>query len=304
MPRIKGAKRGEGLAAVFKGKSQSNFANGLKSTKVILFVSIVGNKYCSGAYLEASIANAIEKHGHTTMLLADQVYWNNLVSCEAMDIAIQQQLITSAIEIADEFIANNLPYVLRPLGIDEVEFRNQNGSRNIAEQIAKVNSLAKERGVNFEFVRWAEWVNGTEMKLAEVAKILDNNPEMQSSYEETAKEFALRHSAEAYPSLWLLRSNLYLREEVPAVVWLSVTRGYDFIVYPGDVVSPFEIATKLLMQHAKDLPGEAILLGQSNWLNIQFKRRLTSEQLLQQSMLEASSHRKVSRASEDTSGDV
>lgn len=301
MPRIKGAKRGEGLAAVFKGESLRNFVNGLKRTRVILFVSIVGNKYCSGAYLEASIANAIDQHGHTTILLADQVYWNNLVSCEAMDIAIQQQLITSAIEIADEFIANNLPYVLRPLGIDEVEFRNQNGSRNIAEQIAKVNSLAKEKGVNFEFVRWAEWVNGTETKLAEVAKILDDNPEMQSSYEETAKEFASRHSAEANPSLWMLRSNLYLREEVPAVVWLSVTRGYDFIVYPGDVVSPFEIATKLLIQHAKDLPGEAILLGQSNWLNIQFKRRLTSEQLLQQSMLEASSHRKVSRASEDTS---
>ena len=301
MPRIKGAKRGEELAAVFKGESLRNFENGLKGTKVILFVSIVGNKYCSGAYLEASIANAIDQHGQTKILLADQVYWNNLVQHETIDITTQQQLMATAIEIADEFIVNNLPHILRPLGIEEVEFRNRSGSLSVVETI---NNLAKEKGVNFEFVRWAEWVNGTETKLAEVAKILEDNPEMQMSIEETAKEFASRHSAEANPDLWILRSNLYLREEVPAVVWLSVTRGYNFIAYPGDVVSPFVIATELLIKYAKELFGEDIFLGQADWLHIHFKRRLSREQLLQQAVLEGSSHLQVSCASEFTSGDV
>jgi hypothetical protein len=291
MTRVRGVQDGEVLCASFDGRIKREFKD-LKKTKVLLLVSMLGNEYCRGDYLEASIVNAINQHGDTTILLADQVYWNNLKSSDPIDDATQQQLTLQAIQLDDVFITENLSRLLRPLGINDAEFREQYGSLDINQQITKINDLARAKGVSLNLVRWADWVQGAGMQLTQVVELMDANPKMQKSIEKTAKEFTSRHRNEENPDIWLSRSLSYLREETPAVIWLSASRGYEFIAYPGDMIAPFETAKDIFINPKDDTLDSSLAVRTNqplaNWLDIHFRRTYSQGQLLQQSLLAAS----------------
>lgn len=291
MTRVRGVQSGEVLSASFDSRIKREFKD-LKKTKVLLLVSMIGNEYCSGDYLEASIANSINLHGDTTILLADRVYWNNLKSHDPIDDATQQQLANQAIQLGNDFIRKNLSRILRPLGINEVEFQHQYGTLDVNRQVEAINDLAKAKGIGLNLVRWADWVQGAEEQLTQATQRMDANPKMQKSIEDTANEFASRHKGEENSEIWLSRSKSYLREETPAVIYLSAARGYQFIAYPGNMISPFETAKEMFINPKDDTPESklAIHTNQSlaNWLDIHFKRSLSKEQLLQQSLLTAS----------------
>lgn len=301
MGKVRGVKNGDILSSSFDGRIKKNFKN-IHETKVLLLVSIIGNEFCTGEYLQASIATAVQKHEEATVLIADEVYWNNLISENHLTDEKIQELKNKALNLGEQFIAKNMVHILKGLGLDSIEFEKHYGSLGLSEQLEKLHELAAEKGIRFSLQRWAEWTDTPDLNIAGMSRVMNLNSKMQDSIEATAKDFADRHKDEESSEVWLTRSRAYLKEETPAVIWLAAKRGYHFIAYPGEEIAPFGTARELFInpEGSDDIDPELIIRTDSslaNWLDINFRRSKSKQLLFTQSLINAPSSSSMAASS-------
>ncbi len=280
MGRVKGNKDGEFYLASLIGKEKKNFPN-LKETKALVLVSIIGNEYCEGVYLQSSVSQAIDEFGAVTVLIADEVYWHNLSGNDDDDSI--SQLKSTAVSLGDKFLKTNLPFLAKAVGIPGKEYVTSCKDFQLNEIMSWIAEKALEKGIKLEMVRWRDWVNSTSDNFSAIKEELTDYytkiDSLKDSIEITAKEFAKRHRHEDSEALWIRRSTGYLLEEAPAVMWCAAQRNFAFIAYPGDYFLPFK-ETKdffcnehaLIEDERHRIMHDPNLVG--NWLNINFKRTL------------------------------
>ncbi|MFW2570789.1 hypothetical protein [Legionella sp. 29fVS95] len=286
MPRVKG--KGPILKANFvgKGKSKKNFSD-LSSTTNLMLLSIVGNEYCAGEYLEAALKYSLRHHQYTTLLIADEVYWHNLKPQSSEEAPLSQekinQLKQNALQLGAEYFESNLKHFLAPLGISAENFNKVHGDKSTKEKITLINSLARRAGLSFQIVGWQDWTDSLpdfQKNRVAIRELYQTTEQLKKSIEHTAHEFAKRHEQEGGYDLWYQRSVGYLTEESPAVMWLGAALGYNFVTYPGDMIDTFQ-ATKDYFVVPSTLPPQespsfAIRSEQPNllvnWMQTYFKR--------------------------------
>ncbi|PWY54281.1 hypothetical protein DGG96_17675 [Legionella qingyii] len=256
MPKIKGPKDGKIITASFDSKdsSKSRFPS-LKTTNDLVLLSIKGNEYCAGGFLAAIVKQAVDMHqtgpdytgvkGKATFLIADEIYWHNLKE-DSSSGDNEDALKKNAIELGDLYFKANLGAFLAPLGLTENDFDTRYPNKTVDEKIEIINKLAADTGKNFEIVRWHNWVSQNNFNeiLKEIIPLYSSVEGLKVTIDKVSSEFASRHAGEGdNRELWLHRSEGYLTEESPSIMLLAAALGYNFIIYPGSILPPFE-ATK------------------------------------------------------------
>ncbi|KTD69988.1 hypothetical protein Lsan_0072 [Legionella santicrucis] len=300
MPKVRGPRDGKVITASFDGKEKSIFPS-LKTTKDLVLLSIRGNEYCAGEYLGAIVQQAVATHqtpidhsgtkGKTTFLIADEIYWHNIKQLTSTESEVEL-LKQEAIKIGDNYFLTNLGAFLTPLDMTIEQFNEKYPNKSVNEIINIINQLADEQGKNFEIVRWQTWVaqNESQEKINKMMNFYDSVEGLKESISKAQDNFVKRHGKDGEEELWRLRSHDYLMEESPAVMWLAASLGYNFIIYPGEILPPFE-ATKEFFVVPKHVPrisqGKNIIeecdhnkyslhtddpTRLVNWLEVNFKR--------------------------------
>jgi hypothetical protein len=258
MPKINGPRDGDILTAVFNGKTNGRLKSrfpSLLTTKDLVLLSIHGNEYCTGDYLEALVQYAVTTHsrqaddsktdGKTTFLIADEIYWHNLKQLPPHD-NIEEELKAQALTLGDKFFYDNLKHFLKPLAISMEIFNDVHGKKTIDQQIEMINMLAHSQGKNFEIMRWRTWVNQEDVaeQITQMMPLYELEPGLQTGIEKDVHSFVSRHADDLESSeLLKYRSRSYLIEESPSIMWLAAYLGYNFIIYPGKILASFT-ATK------------------------------------------------------------
>lgn len=152
-----------------------------------------------------------------------------------------------ALYLGDQYFTDNLAAFLAPLGLTVENFNKAHQSKTIDQKISIINKLAVAQGKNFEIVRWRTWVaQDSENQIERMMPLYESVEGLRDSITSTAEIFAKRHcdeGDEASVALWKHRSEGYLTEECPSVMWLAASLGYNFVIYPGEIMPPF-ITTK------------------------------------------------------------
>lgn len=300
MPKVRGPRDGKVITASFDGKEKSLFPS-LKTTKDLVLLSIQGNEYCTGEYLGAIVQQAVATHqtpidhsgakGKTTFLIADEIYWHNIKQLASTESEVEM-LKQEAIKLGDNYFLSNLEFFLTPFNMTIGQFNEKYPNKSVNEIITIINQLAEEQGKNFEIVRWQTWIaqDESQEKINKMMRFYDSVDGLKVSINKAQDDFVKRHGKDGGEELWRLRSHDYLTEESPAVMWLAASLGYNFIVYPGEILPPFE-ATKEFFVVSKHVPrisqGKNIIeecehneyslhtddpTRLVNWLEVNFKR--------------------------------
>ncbi|WP_133129792.1 hypothetical protein [Legionella yabuuchiae] len=279
MVKIKGSKNGGIVTAHFDGKSKSLYPS-LKNTKALVLLSITGNEFCAGEYLKAIVEKACLTHEFTTFLIADEVFWHNLrVDFSSRE---EEELRKQASELGQAYFEENLSSFLSPLGISPAQFDEQELKQFPLDKMICLNKLAKEKS-NFEVVNWSSWLNKSKkflLKQDEIQSFFFTEDTLMDSVEDTASNFARRHATEtSTKDLLLKRSKGYLIEETPGVIWVAASLGYNFIIYPGEMIKPFKKAKDFFVKsQSKQNEIESLSIHSKkpellvNWLEVSFKR--------------------------------
>ncbi|HIF0338630.1 TPA: hypothetical protein ACXYLO_003554 [Legionella anisa] len=260
-PKVRGPKDGKIVTASFdpiskKDNGKSRFPS-LVPTHDLVLLSIKGNEYCAGDYLGAIVQQAVATHqppddysgpkGKTTFLIADEIYWHNLkdktLPPDERDILTLKK---SALEEGELYFENNLGAFLAPLGMTVDVFKSKYPDKSMDEKISIINQLALEQGKNFEIVRWHTWITQRDFDktLKEILPYYDEVEGLRVAVDESVSDFVKRHCKVGDdPGVWTERSRGYLKEESPSIMLLAAYLGYNFIIYPGGILPPFE-ATK------------------------------------------------------------
>lgn len=287
MTKVKGC--GPILKASFDGKSKIFFPS-LKAnqscagTKDLVLLSIIGNEYCQGDYLESIVENALATHEVTTFLVADEIYWHNLKLSDNPPPDMVDELKERATALGSDYIEKQLAHFLKPMKIDPKIFNENYKCKTIDEKIAIINDLARD--FKFGILRWKDWVaQAPESFKARQHALLDlysTNVELQKSVHEQAINFARRHTANDLSQfdLFYVRSQGYLQEESLNIIWLSANLQYNFIVYPGEMPKPFAATKDYFINNREMASPEDMMLIQVNnskllvnWLEVNFTRR-------------------------------
>jgi len=282
MTKVRGQKDGDLLTASFDGVAKKAFP-ALNQTKVLLLLSIQGNSFCCKEFLEATVKNALLAHQQTTLLVADEVYWHNLkITADPTD-EEKKALKTEALQLGNDYLEDNMPFIFDGLELSYQDFVAYHPDLKGDSLVDATNQWFKEKGLHVEVVRWNQWVNNQWPDYAHVKQTLydyyDQSPLLQQSIAQTAHDFSRRHQKEGDSSLWEMRSQGYLREESPAVMWLAAKLGFQFIAYPGEKIAPFQMTQSLFINPTPNNSVPASLrisvnkaTDLVNWLQINFKR--------------------------------
>ena len=205
---------------------------------------------------------------------------------------IEQKLRLEAKALGERFFEKNLPYILSALKLDMSQLSPDFSALSMDDKIQYLNSLASNREIpslnkneselacNFSIVRWEQWQSQSsfiENKLA-IENIMQTTPSIKQSIQVAAAKFAERHSnKDKLPkNIWQMRSQFYLRDEAPVIMWLTALNGYDFIAYPGEILTPFEKVQEVFIgsQNIYGIP-ESLFIKRDDaapyWLDIFFK---------------------------------
>lgn len=277
MNRVRGKKGGKILEATMDSACKKHFKD-IKETKFLLLISIKGNEYCLNDYLQLMIEKAIKDYGSVSVLIADEVYRHNLRTLSGND--DEDYLRAEALKLGDKFFLENIPYILQALSISQDRFDLACSILDINAQIEWINNYAQAESIDFELVRWQEWLTRdnylTEFS-SEIESLYESVDFLRENLLTTSEDFARRHQSEGEKELWLHRSKAYLKEESPAVMWCSISRGYEFIAYPGSIIAPMEATKKFFLQSS--IPRNAQKFQQNidpnligHWLDVHFKK--------------------------------
>ncbi|RUR19026.1 hypothetical protein ELY21_05740 [Legionella sp. km535] len=263
MSKVKGPKDSVFSSVIFdgkaNGKAKCRFPS-LADTKDLVLLSIRGNELCEGKYLGAMVQYAVDMHqnkpngtlskGKATFLIADEIYWHNLRSLPP-ETASEEELKNQALIMGEEYIKANLDQFLTPLEINSTEFNATHGNKTVDEQISVINQLALDMGKNIEIVRWHTWISrdNAEDQIKQMVPLYKTTDGLKAAIDTDADGFVMRHRDDTAVSqdVWRHRSENYLTEENPAVMWLAGKLGYNFIIYPGKILSSFEETKKFFL---------------------------------------------------------
>ncbi|CDZ78198.1 hypothetical protein BN59_02506 [Legionella massiliensis] len=250
MGRVKGTKGAPIKKTNFHGKDKANVSD-LATSKSLVLLSIANSEYCATEFLEATAKQSVQEFGSTTFLIADEVYWHNLQPKDTEHLTTDElvALKNHACSLGDTYFNDNIKAFINLFDLETQEKLSalmQNSS--VDEKINIINKEAINQQKHFEIVRWKTWTQQQVQdknfdyqkekgKLAELYSSVDS---LSTSIDNAAKVFADRHKKEGGEALWLMRSKGYLTEESPAVVYLGALREYNFIIYPGDKLLPFQ----------------------------------------------------------------
>lgn len=277
---VKGPKTGQ-LSAKFNSQAKKQFAE-IKSTKVLSLLSIKNNKYCTNEYLGAIVEHAISNYGFTTFLIADTVYWHNLKTTDHQaNSENEQQLSAQAEIIGSEYFETNLVHFLKPIGLTVEKFNNDYPCDNSLKKIEMINKLAKDKGLQFEIVTWKQWLNKSEAFFNQYKDYIESlykiDP-LKSAIDESAQEYSERHVDKIKIDYNLLnqRSKDYLLEESPRIILIALLHRYNFIVYPGEMITCLEKTKEVFSQPdiQEKLSINMVNQEYANWLTIVFTRKL------------------------------
>jgi hypothetical protein len=277
MTKVKGSKSGQVITASFDGESKQRFPD-LSKTKALVLLSIKGNQYCEGNYLDAIIQHAISTYGFTTFLIADEVYWHNL---KKSDFDPKQEIVLrqAARHLGIEFFENNLQYFLKPLNITITNFNKTHENKNSLEKVHFLNTLAKA-SFNFEILLWQDWVNDEEYQKKEKVffDLYHSIYSLKMSINNAAINYVDRRVCTQFRDFDLQNSKAYLIEESPAIIWVGAKRGYNFIVYAGEMVESLIKTKEFLILDKNSSPPHPYCIQVEkphtliNWLEVNFKR--------------------------------
>lgn len=283
MVKIKGSKDGDILKARFEGKSKSLFPN-LKKTKALVLLSIKGNQYCTGPYLKEIIEKAVSEFEFTTFLIADEVYWHNL--CQDFDDKLQrkEQLQEEAVSLGKAYFEEHLEYFLSPLGINVTEF-----DTHLVEQFPLDKQVALNKSAKtYEVLYWRDWVKKScaySKVEPQILALYQTENVLKDSVHQMASDFVRRHSNEGISTdLLMQRSSSYLIEESPAVMWVAASLNYNFIIYPGEIISSFSATRDFFIKDGADSNPLFVHTNKPellvNWLEVGFIRSRSSDHSL------------------------
>ncbi|WP_019217172.1 hypothetical protein [Legionella tunisiensis] len=129
------------------------------------------------------------------------------------------------------------------MGLTPEKFNQACGDLTVDQKIDVINQLAADQDKNFELVRWRTWVNQDSSKqIAQMIPLYDSVEGLKDSITSTANDFARRHrdsDDDTSEKLWKHRAKAYLTEECPSVMWLAASLGYNFVIYPGEIIPSF-----------------------------------------------------------------
>ncbi|MBL7525070.1 hypothetical protein [Legionella bononiensis] len=263
MSKVKGPKDSVFSSVIFDGKANGKVKcrfPSLTDTKDLVLLSIKGNEQCEGKYLGALVQYAVDTHqnkpsgspskGKTTFLIADEIYWHNLRSLPPETVS-EEELKKQALAMGEAYFKANLDQFLAPLGLNSIEFSSSTADKTVDEQIASINKLALDMGKNFEIMRWHTWIseNQAEETIKQMIPLYKTTDGLRAAIDTDVDSFVQRHKddTEASQALWKHRSENYLTEENPSVMWLAGRLGYNFIIYPGKILSSFEETKKFFL---------------------------------------------------------
>lgn len=224
-----------------------------------------------------------------------------------------------ALKLGDQFFRENLSCFLTPLGVSITEFHTAKGDLSVDEQIKVINKMAADQGKNFEIMRWHTWVSqDTNKKIEQMVPLYELDEDLKMAITRDAENFVARHKDDVgSPELWRHRSRSYLAEENPAVMWLAALLGYNFIIYPGNILKSFEVTREYFLvkehqtqikngQKIQDVCTHSQLCEHfedpyyfANWLEPNYRRSYSEQQLSDQ----ATSKAKVDYSFFSTSSD-
>lgn len=278
MVKVRGSKDGKIINSRFIGQSKSLFPN-LKDTKILILLSVIGNEFCTGDYLKSIIKTAISTHQFATFLIADKVYWHNLRRdfSQEEEVAFKRK----AVELGADYFERNIEAFLSPLNIVKDKFTEQHHNKTSQQKVKTINELAKIHS-NFEIMFWEDWLNKNpsyqEFQFT-IMSLFDTEKTLKNSVEEMASNFAKRHETEVKSyELLLKRSQGYLIEESPGVIWVAASLNYHFIAYPGEMIKPFKAAKEFFIKKKSNIySNKFIILSENperliNWLEVTFQR--------------------------------
>jgi len=239
---------------------------------LIVFLSILGNEFCRGAYLQESLRQAMDKNNqlNVTCLLTDEVYWHNLKglnTSKSEEIELKQR----AVELGQEFLQENLHVFLTVMqqynpkfSIDA--FNLEYCDLSISDKVRNLNYEAKFYGIPLKIVLWKEWTADDDYaaKKDEFTALAKSLPRLMDAFEETADSFArrqLKHPIDINRDMILAacsnntektellkhRSWDYLSEECFALYYLAGKRGINLIAYPGKITQAFRETQQLII---------------------------------------------------------
>ncbi|MFT4059252.1 MAG: hypothetical protein QM652_06870 [Legionella sp.] len=280
MVKVKGSKDGDILKARFEGQTKSLFPN-LNKTKSLVLLSIRGNKYCTGEYLKAIVEKAASEFEFTTFLIADEVYWHNL--CQDFDDVAHRKetLQDEAVLLGKTYFEEHLDCFLKPLGLSSGEFDAHLVEIFPLDKKAALNKTAK----NYEVLFWRDWLKKSTPFCkfqSQISALYQSEPTLSKSVHQVAADFVRRHSNNSVTEELLMQSSSnYLIEESPAVMWIAASLGYNFIIYPGEIISSFSASRDYFIRN--DMDNNPLFVDASkpellvNWLEVSFIRSRSSD---------------------------
>lgn len=286
---IKGPKDGNVLSVKFNGKGKQLFDN-LKKTKLLMLISIQDNELCTGIYFELAADHALTHYSFTTFLIADEVYWHNLKTenfSQDQEIELKHQ----AEELGSMWLKRNSAYFLKLLNVPPLQAKEMHETRSTSEIINEINALALKNNLNFELVRWHEWVHNDKTSFpklkSEIARLYQTEPTLTGGIEASALSYANRHSSTQKADICLANSKAYLIEESPAVIWIAARLNYNFIVYAGDMLNAFKATRDYFIRDDKNfnqaLNKELFIQVRNpklliNWLITNYKKEYSEDE--------------------------
>lgn len=285
---LKGPNDGEILTVKTNGKAKQYFSD-LKQTKVLVLISIKNNEFCSGEYLGATAQHVLGTYGFTTFLIADQVYWHNLKD-EKFTPDQEETLRQQADELGLAWFEKNVEQFLKLINMGSSEFNRLHGNKTASEKIDIINNIALEKKLNFEIVRWQNWVNKKPeftTKLSGITKLYESENQLKKGIETSARDFAERHSNQQNFEQCFENSKSYLTEESPRIIWIAAALEYNFIAYPGEMMEALKATRNFFIINSNDnksdhLNGYAVRANNpnlfANWLIVNFRREYRDQQ--------------------------
>lgn len=134
--------------------------------------------------------------------------------------------------------------------------------------IARNKEILDKLEAPFEIIRWDSQVNHPNYKYFKkiICSAYETDQIFKQSVESTIDRFIERQSAKSQSQTWKLKENSirYIMEELPVLVPLWHSLGYDYVVYPQKMTSATSYIYNTFIKNNED---------KFSWLPLKFKKR-------------------------------
>ncbi len=298
--KIKGPQDGILRAKRIHGSS-GEFSTSVSEKKPVglLLLSIHGNRRCQGEYLAALLEFAMSCYNKVEVLITDEPHSNNW---RGLTISPEEQveLIAKAKLQGDQYLDENLPYLLSPIkrrissfSVSLFKFNFPNKS----DWISAMNAKTSEYNLPIQFFRWQQWIASSEFyskNREDITSLYQSSPVLEEALTDsvTAHIKAVK-SRPFHPmdsalialtdenqrnDLLIIRSRGYLKTECPAIYYIAAKHEVNDIIYPGKQPKIFKVSHDFFIREILDESAHPLALKVdnpeyvANWVSIDFER--------------------------------